>query len=95
MEGRLEDAIENADVFIGVSNKGALNKEWIKKMKSKPIIFALANPEPEISREDAIEGGAFIYGSGRSGEPNQISNSLVYPGIFKAINDHHIMQITN
>lgn len=63
-------------------------------MNIKPIIFAMANPDPEISKKDAMQGGAFIYGSGRSGQPNQISNSLVYPGIFKAIKDHGIRQIT-
>lgn len=63
-------------------------------MRPKPIIFALANPTPEISQEDAIEGGCYIYASGKNNRPNQISNSLVYPGIFRGINEHNIRRIT-
>jgi malate dehydrogenase (oxaloacetate-decarboxylating) len=63
-------------------------------MNSKPIIFALANPDPEISEKDAIEGGAEIYASGRSDQKNQINNSLVFPGIFRAINEHNLREIT-
>ena len=63
-------------------------------MKPKPIIFALANPIPEISQEDAVEGGCYIYASGKNNRPNQISNSLVYPGIFRAINQLNIRKIT-
>lgn len=63
-------------------------------MNAKPIIFALANPTPEISQEEAVEGGCFIYASGKNNRPNQISNSLVYPGIFLAINQHTILKIT-
>lgn len=63
-------------------------------MNPNPIIFALANPYPEISQQEAVEGGCFIYGSGKNNKPNQISNSLVYPGIFKAINEHNIRKIT-
>ena len=62
-------------------------------MKPKPIIFALANPVPEISPEEAVEGGCYIYASGKNNRPNQISNSLVYPGIFKAINELDILKI--
>lgn len=73
----------------------ALKKEWIKRMNKKPIIFALANPVPEILPNDAIEGGAFIYASGRSDFSNQINNSLVFPGIFKGILKHDILEITD
>lgn len=77
-------------MFIGVSVGGALKKEWVKKMNNKPIIFALANPTPEILPGDATEGGAFIYASGRSDFSNQINNSLVFPGIFKGILKHNL-----
>ncbi len=63
-------------------------------MNEKPIILALANPDPEISLDDALEGGAFIYGSGRSDFKNQINNSLVFPGIFRGIHQHDIPEIT-
>lgn len=87
--------IQGTDVFIGVSVGGALKKEWLKKMNSKPIIFALANPTPEILPGDAIDGGAFIYASGRSDFNNQINNSLVFPGIFKGILKHNLKEITD
>lgn len=68
-----------------------MKKEWIKRMNKKPIIFALANPVPEILPNDAMEGGAFIYASGRSDFNNQINNSLVFPGIFKGILKHDLL----
>ena len=71
-------------MFIGVSSAGALKGEWIETMKN-PIIFALANPIPEIFPDEAKKHGAFIYGSGRGDFENQINNSLVFPGIFKGI----------
>lgn len=77
--------VKGADVFIGVSGPGILKQEMVKTMNEKPIILALANPDPEISLDDALEGGAFIYGSGRSDFKNQINNSLVFPGIFRGI----------
>lgn len=64
-------------------------------MNVRPIIFAMANPNPEISMEQALEGGCFIYGSGKSNMPNQITNSLAYPGIFRAVNQHNIRKITD
>jgi malate dehydrogenase (oxaloacetate-decarboxylating) len=91
--GTLEDVLQDADVFIGVSAGGALKGEWIKKMK-KPIIFAMANPVPEIFPDEAKKNGAFIYGSGRSDFENQINNSLVFPGIFRGIKEHNIKEIT-
>lgn len=83
-----------ADVFVGVSIKGALKKDWVAKMKEKAIIFAMANPDPEISWEDATEAGCFIYGSGRSDQINQINNSLVFPGIFRGIHEHRLESIS-
>ncbi len=94
IKGTLQDAIIESDVFIGVSTKNVFKKQWIKLMNADPIIFSLANPIPEISQQDAMEGGCFIYGSGKNNKPNQISNSLVYPGIFRAINEHDIKMIT-
>lgn len=64
-------------------------------MADKPIIFALANPDPEITLDDALEGGAYIYGSGRSDFKNQINNSLVFPGIFRGIQEHDLPEITD
>jgi malic enzyme len=81
----LQKVVEGADVFIGVSAAGSLKGEWIKTMNPKSIIFALANPTPEIFPEEAKKNGAFIYGSGRSDFENQINNSLVFPGIFRSI----------
>jgi len=81
--GGLSDALINADVFIGVSKPGLLTPEMIKSMANRPIIFAMANPEPEIMPDKAKEAGAFIVGTGRSDFPNQINNLLVFPGIFK------------
>ncbi|MGL5973385.1 MAG: NAD(P)-dependent malic enzyme [Oscillospiraceae bacterium] len=81
--GSFEDAFKLADVFIGVSSPNIVTKKMIENMKSKPIVFAMANPEPEISYEDAKEAGAFVIGTGRSDYPNQINNVLAFPGLFK------------
>lgn len=89
-QGQLKDVIENADVFIGVSVGGALKGEDVAKMSKNSIIFAMANPDPEILPEEAKENGAYVYGSGRSDFENQINNSLVFPGIFRAIVDHNL-----
>jgi malate dehydrogenase (oxaloacetate-decarboxylating) len=77
--------IKDADVFIGVSVEDALKGEWVKTMKQKAIVFALANPNPEIYPDVAMKNGCFIYASGRSDFPNQVNNSLVFPGIFRSI----------
>lgn len=79
----LKDIIKNADVFIGVSQPNLLLAEDIKTMSEKPIIFAMANPNPEVIPEEAEKGNVFIYATGRSDYPNQINNLLVFPGIFK------------
>lgn len=83
VDGSIHDIIKGADVFIGVSKGGILTKEDIENMADDPIIFAMANPEPEIMPEDAFAGGAAIVGTGRSDFPNQINNVLAFPGIFK------------
>ena len=86
-KGSLSDVIKNADVFIGVSAPGTLNKDMVKSMAEKPIIFACANPIPEIFPEDAKEAGAAVVSTGRSDFPNQINNVLCFPGIFRGALD--------
>ncbi len=83
LTGSLEDAARNADVLIGASAKGAFTKEMIAGMSTKPIVFALANPEPEIEYQDAIAAGAFIAATGRSDMPNQVNNLTAFPGILR------------
>jgi len=83
LTGTIEDALVGADVFIGVSKGGIVDKTMIEKMNSKAIVFAMANPDPEIMPEEAKLGGAFIVGTGRSDFDNQINNLLAFPGIFK------------
>ena len=82
-DNTLASLLVNADAFIGVSAPNLVSKDMVKTMAPKPIIFALANPTPEIAYEDAKEAGAYIVGSGRSDYPNQINNVLAFPGIFK------------
>jgi len=86
-EGDLETVLEGADVFVGVSVGGLLSKEMVKNMNDDPIIFAMANPEPEIMPEDAKEAGASVIGTGRSDFPNQVNNVLAFPGIFRGALD--------
>ncbi len=83
IKGSLADALVGADVFIGVSKPDLVNDKMIKSMADKPIIFAMANPKPEIMPDKAIEAGAYIVGTGRSDFPNQINNVVAFPGIFK------------
>ncbi len=92
--GTLEDVIKDADVFIGVSGPKALSKEHVQSMNNDPIIFALANPTPEIYPEEAYEAGAAIVGTGRSDYPNQINNLLAFPGIFRGVLDAKTQHIT-
>ena len=94
-KGTLKDIIKNADVFIGVSKGGLLTKEHIQSMNQKPIVFALANPIPEIMPDLAKQAGAFIVSTGRSDFPNQINNSLAFPGLFKGLIDGQIPKVTN
>ncbi|HAE36935.1 MAG: Malate dehydrogenase [Candidatus Nomurabacteria bacterium GW2011_GWF2_35_66] len=93
--GTLANALIDVDVFIGLSKPKTLTKEMIKSMASKPIIFTLANPTPEIMPEDAHKAGAFIVATGRSDYPNQINNSLVFPNAFRAMLDKKIPQFKN
>lgn len=86
-KGSLSDVIKNADVFIGVSAPGTLSKEMVKSMAEKPIVFACANPIPEIFPEDAKAAGAAVVSTGRSDFPNQINNVLCFPGIFRGALD--------
>lgn len=86
-DGSLKDVIVDADVFIGVSVAGALTKEMVQSMAKDPIIFAMANPNPEIMPEDAREAGASVVGTGRSDFPNQVNNVLAFPGIFRGALD--------
>jgi malate dehydrogenase (oxaloacetate-decarboxylating) len=90
----LKEALVDADVFIGVSAPRLVSAEMIKTMAKDPIVFALANPEPEITVEEAIKGGAFIIATGRSDFPNQVNNVLVFPGLFRGALDAKATQIT-
>lgn len=83
IRGGLADAMKNADAFIGVSKPGLVSGDMIKSMADKPIVFAMANPTPEIMPEDAKAAGAFVVGTGRSDYPNQINNVVAFPGVFK------------
>lgn len=94
LTGDLSTALTGADVFIGVSGPGVLTKEMIGLMGEKPIIFAMANPTPEIMPEEALAAGAFIVGTGRSDYPNQINNVLAFPGIFRGALDARAGAIT-
>ena len=85
--GTLKDAIKNADVFIGVSAPNLVSQEMVKTMNKDAIIFAMANPTPEIFPDDALAAGAKVVGTGRSDYPNQINNVLAFPGIFRGALD--------
>jgi malate dehydrogenase (oxaloacetate-decarboxylating) len=87
IEGGLSDVLKDADVFIGVSVAGALTEEMVSSMKEDPIIFAMANPVPEIMPELAKAAGAKVVGTGRSDFPNQVNNVLAFPGIFRGALD--------
>ena len=93
--GSIEDAITDADVFIGVSRAGLLTPELVQKMAEDPIIFALANPVPEIMPDVARQAGAAVVATGRSDFPNQVNNSLAFPGIFRGALDHGVKKITD
>lgn len=94
-KGDLKDLIKDADVFIGLSVANALNPSYIKLMADKPIIFALANPVPEIMPDIAYQEGAFIVSTGRSDFKNQINNSLAFPGVFRGALDVESSCINN
>ncbi|MBU2101136.1 NADP-dependent malic enzyme [Patescibacteria group bacterium] len=92
--GGLGGALVGADVFIGVSAPGILTGEMIKTMNEKPIVFAMANPTPEIMPDEAKEAGVFIMATGRSDFPNQVNNALAFPGIFRGALDIRAKKIT-
>ena len=93
--GTLLSAIANADVFVGVSAGGLLTAEHVRSMAPDPIVFAMANPEPEIMPSDALLAGALIVATGRSDFPNQINNALAFPGIFRGALDSGTIRIQN
>jgi malate dehydrogenase (oxaloacetate-decarboxylating) len=93
--GDLASALQNADIFIGVSQPGLLTKEHIQSMAKDPIIFALANPTPEIMPDIAHAAGAAVVATGRSDFPNQVNNALVFPGIFRGALDNKVRNITD
>ena len=95
VSGDLMDALIEADVFVGVSGAGTVTKDHIKVMAKKAIVFALANPTPEIMPDEARAGGAMVIATGRSDFPNQLNNSLVFPGVFRGALDKGIRKITN
>ena len=95
ISGTLEDSLTGADIYIGVSAAGIVSKEMAAKMNDDAIIFAMANPVPEIMPDLALEAGARIVGTGRSDFPNQVNNVLAFPGIFKGALEGHASEITD
>ena len=95
VSGTLADALNGADIYIGVSAPGIVTKEMASKMNDKSIVFAMANPIPEIMPDEAKEAGAFIIGTGRSDYPNQVNNVLAFPGVFKGALEGHAKEITD
>ena len=94
IKGGLKEAVAGRDVFIGVSAANILSIDMVKTMNKDAIVFAMANPNPEIMPEDAIAGGAKIVGTGRSDYPNQVNNVLAFPGIFRGALDAKAKKIT-
>lgn len=94
LSGPMEEAIKGADVLIGLSKAGLFKPEHIKSMNNRPIVFAMANPVPEIMPDDAIKAGATVVATGRSDWPNQINNVLGFPGIFRGALDNNVKKIT-
>lgn len=94
-QGDLAVAMKNADIFIGVSRADVVNGNMVKSMNKDPIIFAIANPDPEIHPDIAKKAGASVIATGRSDFPNQVNNALAFPGIFRGALDNHVSAITN
>ncbi len=94
-DGDLSSAVAESDVFIGVSKAGLLTPAMVSSMRPDPIIFALANPEPEILPDDAYKAGALVVATGRADYANQVNNSLGFPGIFRGALDHGVTAITD
>lgn len=95
LTGTLADALQGAAVLVGVSAGGIVSAEMVEQMVSRPVVFALANPTPEIMPDAALAAGALVVASGRSDFPNQINNVLAFPGIFRGAIDHGVRQITH
>jgi malate dehydrogenase (oxaloacetate-decarboxylating) len=95
LSGDLKTALRGADIFIGVSQANLLSKEMVKSMAKDPIIFAMANPNPEILPDDAYAAGAAIVATGRSDFDNQVNNALAFPGIFRGALDNQVEKITD
>ena len=95
IKGNLHDAIKGKDLFVGVSKGNLLSKEDVKNMNDHAIVFAMANPIPEIPYQDAKDAGAYVVGTGSSKFPNQINNALVFPGIFRGALDVHASDIND
>ncbi len=95
IKGGLDTALIDADVFIGVSKANLVNKQMVQSMANAPIVFAMANPIPEIMPDIAKEAGASIVGTGRSDFPNQINNAIVFPGLFRGLLDSKNKKVTN
>ncbi len=93
-EGSVVEAVAGADVVIGVSGPGAIRPEHVRIMAQHPIVFALANPVPEILPEDAYAAGAAVVATGRSDFPNQVNNALVFPGLFKGVLERRVRTVT-
>jgi len=93
--GSLADALEDADIFIGVSKPGLLTQDMVKTMAKDPIIFAMSNPTPEIMPDEAHAAGAAVVATGRSDFPNQVNNALAFPGIFRGALDSGATHITD
>ncbi len=94
VSGSMEDALSDADIFIGVSKAGLLEKQMVQKMAKDPIVFALANPTPEIMPDVANEAGVAILATGRSDFPNQVNNAIAFPGLFRGALDNQVPEIT-
>jgi malate dehydrogenase (oxaloacetate-decarboxylating) len=95
ISGNLGEALDGADIFVGVSQPNLLNSKMIKRMAGGPVIFAMANPDPEILPADAKKAGAAVVATGRSDFPNQVNNALAFPGIFRGALDHSVRKITD
>ena len=95
VSGTLDDAITGADIFIGVSKPGLLTPGMIAKMNADPIVFALANPTPEIMPDLAKQAGVAVMATGRSDFPNQVNNAIAFPGIFRGALDNGVKKITD
>jgi malate dehydrogenase (oxaloacetate-decarboxylating) len=94
-KGDVLTAVTGADVVVGVSGPGTISQHHVEVMAEKAIVFALANPIPEIKPDDAKAAGAMVIATGRSDYPNQVNNSLVFPGIFRGALDRRLSDITD